>query len=159
MEIRTKMEQNWIESQRKSWPGGWKSSKTRVLEASWPQEGAQTQKSAKTLVRWTPWAFQVGSQNPTKIVKKRIQSLSFFKTFFGSVFLNNLMATWCQLGSQNLPKIKPSRFPRDVQQASRQNKQNVHGASARARFSMVQGSQVGTKIHPKSVKKRSETER
>ena len=127
--------------------GGSKIGKNRILEPSWPQVGAGRQKGSENLIRWTPWALQLGGQNSTIIVKKTIQNLIILQRIFWIDFLRNLMPTWCQVGSQNLPKMTPSSFPTGVQQANRQNKQNMHGAQARARFSMVSGSQVGTKIH------------
>ena len=68
-------------------------------------------------------------------------------------FFSNLVPIWLQLGPQNLPKMEPSWFPIGVQQGNAQNRQNVHGAEARARFSRILGSQVGTKICKKTDKK------
>ena len=100
----------------------------RILEPSWPQDAARSQKGSENLVRWTPWALQLGGQNSTKIVKKTIQNLIIFQRIFRIGFFRNLMPTWCQVSSQNLPKMTPSSLPKGVQQANRQNKQNMHGA-------------------------------
>ena len=82
-----------------------------------------------------------------------------FDNFFWNGFFSNLVPIWLQLGPQNLPKMEPSWFPIGVQQGSAQNRQNVHGAEARARFSRILGSQVGTTICKKTIKKASETGR
>ena len=132
--------------QNLSW-GGQELTKIR----SWSHLGLKRTPGVKKVAKTQfldPPRSHLGGQNSRKIVKNTIQNLIIFNAFFESFFFSrNFVPTWWQLGSQNLPKMRPSRFPRGVQQANRQNKQNMHGAQARARFSMVSGSQLGTKIH------------
>ena len=118
---------------------------------SWPQDGSKSQHRLQNLVRWTPLDVEVGGQNPPKIGPKLIQNVLIFLLIFWIDFWSDLVPTWSQLGSQNPLKMQPRWLPKAIQQANSQNVQNVHGATARAQFLRVRGSQVGTKIHQKSV--------
>ena len=88
------------------------------LHGAWgpfgPQVGSGSRRDPETLISWTPWAPEVGSQNGPKIVKKSIpNSTSFLITFlidFGTL----LGPIWSDSGSQNGAKIGPESVPRAI---------------------------------------------
>ena len=129
------------------------------MEPSWHRECAQQQKSREKPVRWTPWALQVGGSNSTEIVKKRIRNLMFFRSICGSGFFGNLVATWAPLGAQNLPKMRPSRFPRGVQQALGKISKICTAPRRELDFQWIRAPNLAPKFIKNIFKNRSETDR
>ena len=66
------------------------------------QEG----KNRKTLSRWTPWASQVGGQNPPKIDQKSIRNLIFFCSNISTTFDRLGWRFWTILASLKSVKTR-----------------------------------------------------
>ena len=107
---------------KKSTKLGAKTSQNRSLELSWrvlegsgghlgPKRHQDTNKRSEKWELWPPpesFGPQVGGQNPPKSLPRAIQKVIIFVITFWIDFWSDLVPTWLQLGSQNLPKMEPS---------------------------------------------------
>ena len=88
------------------------------LDGAWgpfgPQGGSGSRLDPETLIRWTPWAPQVGSQNCPKIIQKSIPNSTSFSITFLIDFGTLLGPIWSVFGFQNGAKIGPESVPRAI---------------------------------------------
>ena len=121
------------------------------LDGAWgpfgPQGGSGSRLDPETLIRWTPWAPQVGSQNCPKIVKKSIPNSTCFSITFLIDFGTLLGPIWSVFGSQNGAKIGPESVPRAIMKQM----QISSNSSAGAVFLRIGGAWNRSKIALKTM--------
>ena len=112
-----------------------------------PQGGSGSRLDPETLIRWTPWAPQVGSQNYPKIAKKSISNSTCFSITFLIDFGTLLGPIWSDFGFQNGAKIGPESVPRAIMKQM----QISSNSSAGAVFLRIGGAWNRSKIALKTM--------